>query len=67
MTEQMIETPSPTSRRGRPREISGQGERVSTWVSLEQYERLMEVAKREEMSVCALLRHLLIVVLGPRP
>lgn len=67
MTESPILTPAPPSKRGRPRVILGDGERVSTWVSIDQYKRLTEVAKREEMSVCALLRQVLIVVLGPRP
>lgn len=50
----------------RPKEIPGPCDRVSTWVPVADYERLIAIAKREEMSVSALVRHVLMVVLRPR-
>lgn len=49
--------------RGRPKEIPGPCDRVSTWVPDDEYRRLLEIAKREEMSISALVRQVLIVVL----
>ena len=52
-------------RRGRPR-ANVVMEPVSTRLPPTQHDRLIAIAEREEISVAALIRHVLVVVLGPR-
>jgi hypothetical protein len=49
----------PQRRRGRPR-VSEPRSTVSTWLPAHAHDRLIQIAKREELSISAVVRQLLI-------
>jgi hypothetical protein len=53
MSETIDETKKP---RGRPKEMDGQGVRVSTWLPESTYDQLTKYALRHDRSLSSLLR-----------
>jgi hypothetical protein len=54
------------ARRGRPRTGRPQMERISARIPVDQFDRLCSIARRERMELSALVRQIVVVVIGPR-
>jgi len=60
MMKKTIASPPPVNRGGRPRVVDGRAS-VSTWLPSGVYDQLRELAKRDDASLSATVRQLLIV------